>query len=104
MTGKQASALIAGLDPGSSKCGLVLADSSQGQVLEAAILPPPASQALLQAWQQRGLARVILGNGTGSHTWRPLLRQLNLELTLIDQNGSSLPARKLYRKLITTSP
>ena len=99
MTGKQATALIAGLDPGSSKCGLVLADSSQGQVLEAAILPPPASQALLQAWQQRGLARVILGNGTSSHAWRPLLRQLNLELTLVDERGSSLAARQRYWEL-----
>ena len=104
MTGMQASALIAGLDPGSSKCGLVLADSSQGQVLEGAILPPPASQGLLQAWQQRGLARVILGNGTGSHTWRPLLRQLNLELTLVDERGSSLAARQRYWELDPPNP
>ena len=88
MTGKQATALIAGLDPGSSKCGLVLADSSQG----------------LQAWQQRDLARVILGNGTSSHAWRPLLRQLNLELTLVDERGSSLAARQRYWELDPPNP
>lgn len=93
------SALVAGLDPGSSKCGLVLADASQGQVLQAAILPPAASRDLLQAWQQQGLARVILGNGTGSHAWQTLLNQLKLKPCLVDERGSSLAARQRYWRL-----
>jgi hypothetical protein len=56
MSAPPTSGLIAGLDPGTSKSGLVLADCSQGQILQAAILAPQASQRLLLAWQQRGLA------------------------------------------------
>jgi RNase H-fold protein (predicted Holliday junction resolvase) len=47
---------------------------------------------------------VILGDGTSSHTWRPLLRQLNLELTLVDERGSSLAARQRYWELDPPNP
>jgi hypothetical protein len=99
MSAPPTSGLIAGLDPGTSKSGLVLADCSQGQILQAAILAPQASQRLLLAWQQRGLARVVLGNGTGSSSWSPLLQRRNLELTLVDEHGSSLAARHRYWEL-----
>ena len=47
---------------------------------------------------------MILGNGTGSNTWRPLLSQLNLELTLVDERGSSLAARQRYWELDPPNP
>ena len=69
-TAPQAGTLIAGLDPGRSKCGLVLADAERKQVLEAAILPPQDCVSLLQDWHHKGLGAVLVGNGTGSSSWR----------------------------------
>lgn len=99
MSGADGAALIAGLDPGRSKCGLVLADRRTESILEAAILPPAASRSLLQRWQQRGLGRIVLGNGTGSATWQVVLRELALEPILVDERGSTLAARERYWEL-----
>ena len=48
---RAAAGLVAGLDPGRSKCGLVLADPALGQIRQAAILPPKACLALLKSWR-----------------------------------------------------
>ncbi len=90
---------IAGLDPGRSKCGLVLADLAQRRILEAAILPPEASQGLLTRWRERGLTAVVVGNGTGSDAWSPRLAQLQLERIPIDERGTTLAARDRYWEL-----
>jgi hypothetical protein len=91
--------LIAGLDPGRSKCGLVLADLENSRILEASILPPEASLVQFQAWQSQGLARVLVGNGTGSGAWRGPLAALSLELELVNEHGSTLAARDRYWEL-----
>lgn len=91
--------LIAGLDPGRSKCGLVLADLAQARILAAAILPPEASLAQLQVWQRHGLSRVVVGNGTGSGAWSGPLAALALELELVNEHGSTLAARDRYWEL-----
>ena len=99
----QAGTLIAGLDPGRSKCGLVLADTEQKLVLEAAILPPQDCSSLLQSWQQQGLQGVVLGNGTGSSSWRQPLQQLHLKPELVNEHGSTLAARQRYWELYPPS-
>lgn len=93
------SSLIAGLDPGRSKCGLVLADLTQARILEAAILPPEATLARLKAWQCQGLNRVLVGNGTGSDAWRGCLSALTLEQELVEEHGTTLAARDRYWEL-----
>jgi RNase H-fold protein (predicted Holliday junction resolvase) len=90
---------LAGLDPGRSKCGLVLADGGSLSLVAAAILPPQEAQALLSHWQRQGLARVVLGNGTGSAPWRRRLDALGLELELVDERGTTLQARQRYWEL-----
>ncbi|SBO43664.1 resolvase [Cyanobium sp. NIES-981] len=92
--------LLAGLDPGRSKCGLVLVDREAGQVLQAAILPPPQALALLAAWhEQRGLRQVVLGDGTGSRPWPQWLRRLTLEPLSVEERGTTLAARTRYWEL-----
>lgn len=95
--------MIAGLDPGRSKCGLVLVDLAQARVLEAAILAPEATLAQLQAWQPRGLTQVVVGNGTGSGAWHGPLAALGLEMELVDEHGSTLAARDRYWDLCPPS-
>lgn len=93
------SPLLAGLDPGRSKCGLVLADAAAGRVLQAAILPPEASRELLQRWRQQGLEQLVLGDGTGSRSWQAPLTALGLTVLLVDERGSTLAARQRYWQL-----
>ena len=91
--------LLAALDPGRSKCGLVLADAAAAEVLQTAILPPQASRTLLQHWRQQGLTTVVLGDGTGSRSWQPQLKELGLTALLVDERGSTLAARQRYWQL-----
>jgi RNase H-fold protein (predicted Holliday junction resolvase) len=87
---------LAALDPGRSKCGLALAQAGQ---VTAAVLPPAAALEQLGRWHGQGLQRVLLGNGTGSGSWRRQLQQLGLELELVDERGTTLAARERYWQL-----
>ncbi|EDY39390.1 conserved hypothetical protein [Cyanobium sp. PCC 7001] len=91
---------MAGLDPGRSKCGLVLAEPGTAQVLQAAILPPDQALALLADWRQgQGLREVVLGDGTGSTTWPEPLRRQGLEPRVVEEHGTTLAARTRYWEL-----
>lgn len=88
---------LAGLDPGRSKCGVVLADPQAQEVRQAAILNPEATLAWLLHWQGQGLGTLVLGDGTGSKPW---LSQLGgLKLHLVDEFGTTLAARQRYWQL-----
>ncbi len=90
---------LAGLDPGRSKCGLVLTDPERRQILEALVLPPEAAWERLEGWHRRqDLAAVVLGDGTGSGAWRQRLEPL-LPVELVDERGTTLAARRRYWEL-----
>ena len=86
---------LAGLDPGRSKCGLVLTDAARRRILEAVVLPPEACWQLLLQWRQRGLTAVVLGDGTGSSSW---LQRLDPELPVhtVVERGTTLAARERF--------
>ena len=90
---------LAGLDPGRSKCGLALANRRQRRVWAAAVLPPQSAEQQLRLWQQLGLERVLLGNGTHSRGWQQELHQLGLGAELVDEHGTTLAARRRYWQL-----
>ncbi|MDI9406421.1 MAG: hypothetical protein QM522_06895 [Chitinophagaceae bacterium] len=90
---------LAGLDPGSSKCGLLLADRDSRTVLAAAILPPAAALHQLQLWQAQGMALVVLGDGTGSASWLTPLRLSGIRTEQVDERGTTLAARQRYWQL-----
>jgi len=91
---------LAALDPGRSKCGLVCTDPDRSQLDEALILDPAACRATLLGWhQQRPLAGVVLGNGTGSRRWHRDLADLALPVLLVDEWGTTLAARQRYWQL-----
>ncbi len=90
---------LAGLDPGRSKCGLVLTDAERQQIVAARVLPPQQALALLRHWQQgTGVAAVVLGNGTSSALWQHQLAPELLVLS-VDERGSTLAARERYWQL-----
>lgn len=90
---------LAAIDPGRSKCGLVLTDAHQQRVVEACVLPPEASWERLKAWhQQTPLVGVVLGDGTSSGPWQTRLAEL-CPLLLIDERGTTLAARERFWQL-----
>lgn len=86
---------MAGLDPGRSKCGLVLTDPERQWILEAVVLPPPLALDELRRWRQQGLALVVLGDGTGHQLWKEQLEPW-MPLALVDERGTTLAARQRY--------
>jgi len=90
---------LAGLDPGRSKCGLVLTDPGRRTIREALVLPPEAAWERLEQWRRReALAAVVIGDGTGSGPWRRRLAPL-LPVELVDERGTTLTARRRYWEL-----
>ena len=91
--------LIAGLDPGRSKCGLVLADRLAQQIHQAAILSPSQTLSWLRHLHTQGLRTLVMGNGTGSKPWLSRLGDLDLTVELVDERGTTLAARQRYWEL-----
>lgn len=90
---------LAGLDPGRSKCGLVLSDAPRRRLLVARVLPPEAAWQELMRWRrEQGLVAVVLGNGTGSAAWRQRLEPL-LPVGLVEERGTTLAARERFWQL-----
>lgn len=91
---------LAGLDPGLSKCGLVRTDQLRHQVLEAAVMSPEQAWGRLQGWLEQGdVVAVILGNGTGSDSWKRRLDQWPLPVLLVEEHGTTLAARQRFWEL-----
>jgi hypothetical protein len=90
---------IAAVDPGRSKCGLAVTDQAGQTIVAAAILSPADSLTLLRQWQGRGLSLVVLGNGTGSSSWREQLTRSGLASQECDEWGTTLAARQRYWQL-----
>jgi len=90
---------IAALDPGHSKCGLVLSDRERSQVLEARVLETEAVLPQLGRWHSlEPLAGVVLGNGTSSALWQRRLGDL-WPVLLVEEVGTTLWARRRYWQL-----
>ena len=87
---------LVALDPGRSKCGLVLIDSKHNRVLEGMVVPPEAVMAWVDHWhKQLSLGQIIVGNGTSSSQW---IRAFNgfANVQAVDEHGTTLRARERY--------
>jgi hypothetical protein len=91
-----------GLDPGSSKCGLVRTDLAGLCVQDLLVCSPRESWDWLQHWCQTSATHgLVLGDGTGSGPWQQAITEAMPELLLILQPeaGSTLAARERYWQL-----
>lgn len=90
---------VAGLDPGSAKCGLVLSDGARRRIVQALVVAPAEAERLLEAWRQEpGLAAVVIGDGTGSERWRQRLAG-RVPVVWQRERGTTLAARERYWQL-----
>lgn len=100
MSGAASCGPWASLDPGLHKCGLVLSDGAGERILAAAVLSPESCWQQLRAWhEQRQIAAVVLGDGTGSAPWRQRLSALKLPVIVVPEAGTTLAARQRFWQL-----
>ena len=89
---------VLAVDPGRSKCGIAVVDSS-GVVLYRGIVPSLAMRgAIMDVCAQFAPVGVLLGNGTGAATIFALMEETGLAVPLhrVDESYSSEEARALY--------
>ena len=92
------SRLIA-LDPGRSKCGLVLADADRDLVIQGQVVPKDDVVPILSDWcLTHSPKQILIGDGTGSTAWTESLRML-ATVRRVPEQGTTLRARQRYWEL-----
>ena len=88
---------VLAVDPGREKCGLAVVDGAA--VLARAVVTRDDLSARLRSWKQRfAITEVVVGNRTGAEEVAAAIRlELpGVTLTLGDEAGTTLEARRLY--------
>jgi len=88
------------IDPGKSKCGLVLAEISEKKIYEANIL----KSELLENYVRNLIAaedisQIIIGNGTTSREIREKLNYFKKEIITIEEKNTTYRAKARYFEL-----
>ena len=90
---------VIALDPGRSKCGLLLADIATNTVVQGMVIPSAEVLDQLRSWMEDAqIAELVIGDGTSSTIW---LHQLpaSLKVRVVDETGTTLRARARYWQL-----
>ena len=90
------SKLIA-IDPGMSKCGIILADVKKKKVIQAQIIE---SSSLLKyikkKYKNENELRFLIGNGTSSSKYIKDLNELLPKLEIVEEKNSTYRAKQRY--------
>ena len=95
---------VVALDPGRSKCGLLLADITTNIVLQGMVIPSAEVLDQLLAWMVNAqgeatqIAELVIGDGTSSTVWQQQL-PASLRVRVVDETGTTLRARARYWQL-----
>ena len=97
-------ARVISIDPGKSKCGLVLAEISEKKVYEAIIIKSD----LLENYARDLIAaeeitQIIIGNGTTSREIREKLYFFEKEIIIFDEKNTTYRAKDRYFELFPIS-
>ena len=92
------------IDPGKSKCGLVLAEISEKKVYEAIIL----KTALLENYVRNlitaeDISQIVIGNGTTSREIREKLCFFKKEIIFFEEKNTTYRAKARYFELFPIS-
>ena len=86
------------IDPGKKKCGLLLADSKYGKVIEAGICSLNKFSGLVSLWNDDyQISEIIIGDGTNCKYIENQLKAKNIyNFNYVNERGSTLRARFRY--------
>ena len=92
---------VIAIDPGRYKCGVILADSKQGIVLEGKVVSCNSVIKLINLWKSLGNVELILiGNGTSSNYWKSEINiKTCIPIKIVEERGTTLRARDRYWEL-----
>ena len=90
--------LFISIDPGKSKCGLLLADIKSGHIIEAGISSLNKFSEVVSLWNTKyNICKVVIGDGTNCKYIENELKQKNIfNLIFVNERGSTLRARFRY--------
>jgi len=89
--------VVLAIDPGRQKCGLAV--GRPGELLARAVVPAAQAPEVVAGWVKRyGVARIVLGEGTGSETILEALGHLSglPRVETVQERGTTLEARRRY--------
>ncbi len=92
------------IDPGKSKCGLVLAEISEKKVYKAIILKSELLENYVRNLiTSEDISKIIIGNGTTSGVIREKLYFLKKELITFEEKNTTYRAKARYFELFPIS-
>jgi len=92
------------IDPGKSKCGLVLAEISEKKVYIAIIVKSELLEKYLRNLvADEDISRIIIGNGTSSREIREKLYFFNKEIIIFEEKNTTYRAKARYFELFPIS-
>ena len=91
---------VVAIDPGKSKCGLVLAGISEKKVYEAIILKSESLQDYVRNLITiEDISQIIIGNGTTSKKIKEKLDSFKKELIIFEEKNTTFRAKERYFEL-----
>ena len=92
------------IDPGKSKCGLVLAEISEKKVYEAIILKSELLENYVRHLiNAENISQIIIGNGTTSRETREKLYFFKKEIITFEEKNTTYRAKARYFELFPVS-
>ena len=97
-------ARVIAIDPGKSKCGLVLAEISEKKVYKAIILKSELLENYLRNLiTAEDIEQIIIGNGTTSREIREKLHFFKKEIITFEEKNTTYRAKERYFELFPIS-
>ena len=92
------------IDPGKSKCGLVLAEISEKKVYKAIILKSELLENYVRTLiTAEDISKIIIGNGTTSKEMREKLDFFKKEIIIFEEKNTTFRAKERYFELFPIS-
>ena len=93
-------ARVLSIDPGKSKCGLVLAEINEKKVYEATVLKSELLEDYVKNLNNvEDIKKIIIGNGTTSKETKERLNFLKKEIITFEEKNTTFRAKERYFEL-----
>jgi len=97
-------AKVISIDPGKSKCGLVLAETSEKKIYDAIILKSEHIESYVRNLNTvENISKIIIGNGTTSREITKKMDFFKKEIIIFEEKNTTFRAKSRYFELFPIS-